>query len=411
MTRPESNKRLVTSLNHVVLANVLVGIVNFVAMAWFARSLGPGTMGDYALIITALQLISALFSAGFDQALIRHPDDKAMADAAYAASAVQSVLLVLSSSLVYALYFYQTQDSHNVLFPGAMVLGSLILSLYFNLYSAPIAAAMDYKLLSRARLLSTVFGVILGVVSALNDLGLYALVIRDISSAIVMYGIIRMASPMRAKLYFERSSFAKLFAFSRSMWALNLMERVILRLDYALVGIMFGKEMLGVYFVIRGMLEGVLGFLLQPIQTVLYAHYCNTVNSNKRHALDKFGLTYWTLIVIASIASWFIAPAVISYLLGNEYKIGATVIPGLVIYAGAVLWFENIKVLSMAMDLHHGMLYSRAIQASILLGMFYPLISNAGILGAGLVTAIAAVALAVSATLLMNAKNKRVAHD
>ncbi len=365
-------------------------------------------MGDYALIITALQLISAFFSAGFDQALIRHPDDKSMASAAFLASTIQSTLLILASAFVYLIYFMKSVNSHDMLIPGVMVLASIILTLYFNLYSAPIASAMNYRLLSRIRLISTLFGICSGIAAALFNYGLYSLVIRDLSSVVVMAALVKIASPMRANWEFDRGSIGRFLAFAKGMWALNFMERFILRIDYALVGLVLGKEMLGIYFVIRGMLEGVLGFLIQPVQTVLYAHYCDTKNFNGKHLLDRFAISYWIALIFASIVAWFVASELFEYLLGSEYRIGASVMPGLVFYAGTVLWFENIKVISMAMNIHHELLYARVAQLVMFLAIFYPLIASAGITGAGLATAFAGLALAFTATKLFVNKAEKV---
>jgi O-antigen/teichoic acid export membrane protein len=181
-----------------------------------------------------------------------------------------------------------------------------------------------------------------------------------------------------------------------------------LRIDYALVGLVLGKEMLGIYFVIRGMLEGVLGFLIQPVQTVLYAHYCDTNNSNGKHLFDRFAISYWITLIFASIVAWFVASGLFEYLLGSEYRIGASVMPGLVFYAGTVLWFENIKVISMAMNIHHELLYARVAQLIMFLAIFYPLIASAGITGAGLATALAGLALAFTATKLFVNKAEKV---
>lgn len=400
---PSSRRHLFTNLNWVVSANVISGLVNFIAIAWFARLLGPATMGDYALIVTAVQLIAAFLSAGFDQALIREPGDRYLIAAASVATLGQSILLIVASSIVYLLYFLRAPvEAFQIQGPAGMVLGALVLSLFGNLFASTIAAELNYRFLSMVRLASTLAGVGGGLLLAELDCDVYALAGRDMVAALVLLLFVKARTTMSLQWRTSYFGFSRLLRFASGMWGLNFLERVALRLDYAVVGMLFGKEMLGMYFVIRSLVEGVLGFLIQPVQTVLYAHYCRQQDPLGVGVgpLSRLGLAYWGVCVALSLMSWFAAPWGLNHLLGQEYSPAYPIMPGLVLYAGMVLWYENVKVLAMSRHLHHWMIFARLTQLGVFLLMVYPLVNTLGILGAGMATGVGGGALAAMASIL-----------
>ncbi|MCC6134845.1 MAG: oligosaccharide flippase family protein [Gammaproteobacteria bacterium] len=398
-----SSKRLLRNLNWVVSANAVAGIANFLAIAWFARALGPTTMGDYAIVVTVIQLVTAFLSAGFDQAIIRMPHDLDITAAAGAATIAQSLLVVLGSAVVYLYFFIQTPAEAAVISgPAALVLAAMVVSLFSYLLAAPIAAEMDYRFLTVSRLASTGLGIGAGVVLATLDYGLYALAWRDACTGLVMLLLLRSRAvgplPWRA----SSKGIRKLFHFAKGLWALNLTERLVLRLDYGVVAFLLGKEVLGTYFVVRGIVEGMLGFLVNPVQTVLFAHYCHTEHAAmaRKATHRRVVFLYIAACVGAAAFAWVFGPKLLDWLVGSAYAEAGAMLPALVVYAGAILWFENEKVFAMSRLRHHRVVYARLFQIAILLILVFPAIYFYGIVGASIATATGGVALALTSTML-----------
>jgi len=389
-------KHLLTNVNWVVSANIFVGIINFFAIAWFARRLGPTVMGNYAVVVTALQLISAFLSAGFDQAVIRDPKNSELLAAANIATTGQSILLLVISCIVYFMYYLQSPiEALQILYPAGLVFGSIVFSLYGNLFAAPIAANLNYRYLSTVRLVSTLAGVGVGIILIGLETGIYALAARDIIAALIMLFFVRAKSFNRLGWNASRFGFAQLTKFASGMWGLNLLERVALRLDYALIGILFGKEIMGMYFVVRGLVEGVLGFLVTPVQTVFYAYYCRLQDKTRIISiiLKRLSFAYYGICLLLVVISFYVTPKILPLLLGVDYQGAFLIVPGLVVYAGSILWFENLKVLAMSQHKHHTMVAARLMQIGILLLSIYPLTKAFGLLGAGFASGVSALAL------------------
>lgn len=400
--------QLLSNFSWLMLANLITGGINFAAMAWFALKLGPAAMGEYALIVTTLQLIAAFLSAGFDQAVIRDPECRKTFSAASFATIAQAVLLTIAGGVAYAFFYFKSPEAAGALLcPSALMLGSVILSLFGNLFAAPIAARLNYRYLSHVRLFATLAGVGSGMLLVLKGAGIYALVWRELITVLGAMILYRIKSPLR--LFpgrTTRSDLRRLMRFSSGMWGLNLMERVIFRLDYALVGAIFGKELLGMYFVLRGLVEGVLSFLIAPIQTVLYTYYCRL---EKQAQLSwpipsRAAFAYWAAVSLAAVLGGYLSP-VITLLLGEAYKMIYVIVPSLVLYAGSVFWFENAKVWFMAQQLHQKLILARSIQFMVLLATIYPLALWFQILGASIATAMGALSLAAMASYFVNSTN------
>lgn len=397
----ESTGRLLRNINWVVAANAIAGAANFLAIAWFARTLGPVTMGEYAAVVTAVQLVVAFLSAGFDQAVIRMPGDREVAGAAAMATVLQSVALVLGSAVVYLVFYFQSPAGARELSgPAAVILAAIIVSVFSYLIAAPIAAELDYRFLALSRLVAAASGIGSGMAMAMQGHGLYSLALRDMFTAAVMLALCAWRAGGGLSWKTSRDGFRRLLVFARGLWALNLTERLMYRLDHGLVGLLLGKEVLGAYFVVRGLVEGILGFLVTPIQTVLYTHYCRLEHGGRAKRMsDRRMMVGFALALTAlGVLAWAIGHEVLTWLLGLAYADMAVILPSLAIYAGAILWFENEKVRAMACLRHHRVVIARIVQIVLYLLLVFPAIHFFGVGGAGAATAAAGVVLALVAT-------------
>jgi O-antigen/teichoic acid export membrane protein len=280
--------------------------------------------------------------------------------------------------------------------PGGVVIGAIVMSFFANLLAAPLAARLDYRFLAGARLLAMLIGIAAGIGAVQAGGGLYGLVIRDALAAVALLIVCRLRAGPMASWRATRNSFCRLFRFAQGLWALNIAERLVLRLDYGAVGLLLGKEVLGAYFVVRGLVEGVLGFLVQPIQTVLFAHLCAAERGAGGAAAlpARVVATLVLACLCLAIVSGLVVKYLVVWLLGADYAEASQILPAMAIYAGAVIWFELLKVHSMARLNHSRMVLARALQMSVFALLVIPSTRHLGVTGASIATAAGAVALA-----------------
>ena len=396
---------LFDNLKHVLSANAVTGIVNFLSAIWFARWLGPAVMGEYAMMVVAIQLLAAVLSPGLNQALIRDPSNRDLAAAATFGTSVQSILLMICAGGLYGLaVLIDVPYVTNLLLPAIGLTTATVVSLWVYLYSVPLEAELRYGSLVQVRILALCASTAAGVFVAQAGYGVHALIVRDVLSAVLSLWLIRVRSQMVLAWTAWRAGLPDLVRFVRGLWPLNLLERLVLRLDYAVVGWLFDLETLGMYFAVRGIVEGALGFLLSPIQTVLYAYYCRLPDINRvvNTVLRKDCLV---LTAAGAILIMIVLQAggdhIVAVTLGPRYTGGHVLLGGLALYAVSVTWFEHIKVLAMSQGCHHPMTTARMIQLGLSLCLIYPLVRLFGLTGAGLSAGFAAAGMAVASTWIL----------
>ena len=389
-------------LSWVFITNTFIGMANFLAQIWFARRLGVDIIAQYATLVVVLDTAFLVLNFGFNQAVIRSPGDQRLYDSAFALVILQSLAFVALSGAIYAFaYFGLVIQVKDLVIPGLMLMLTRIVGTFATLFYAPIESSMEYSLLSKFRIVSTLFGLLAGVFFVLCNGGLHALVYRDFVSAFVLLVLVLLkVRPARAPSY-SCSSTATLWKYSCGIWGLNFLERGALRLDYAVIGLILGKEMLGIYYQVRAIIEGILGFLVAPVQTVGFSFYASLVDKSV-FFIRIFRFRYWyaLLAIASSILMVFCAKPFIQISLGDAWVRGAPLLPGLVLYAWAIVWFENIKVLAMSEGTYYSMALARIAQIVLFLIMLFPLVHAWGLIGIGLATGLAATGLSIFATFL-----------
>lgn len=411
---PMFRRDLFANLNQVVAANAIAGLANVGSTVWFARILGPGIMGDYAIIVVALQVVTALLVPGFNQAVIREPSRKELAAAGTLATAVQSCLVLVAGGIAYGwALWYESPAGRDLSLPCALLGASLILSFWSNLLAAPLEAQMVYRALVRTRLLALTAGIAAGIAAAAQGLEIYALVLRDLVTAVITLVLLRRDSPFRLTWQGWKGGMQDLLHFARGLWGLNALEKLALRLDYAFVGILFDKNVLGIYFAVRGLIEGALGFLVSPIQTVLYAFYCRmrTHPAQLTPSLHQGAGLMLAAVLVLGAGAFFTGPWWVETLLTERYAPGHTLLGGLVLYAGAMVWFENMKVLAMSRNIHRLLVVPRLAQVGVAVSITLPLVRFGGLAGAGFAAGLSALVLAAFATWCVARRFPSEEHD
>ena len=399
-----SDKKLIKGVSWIFLINIVIAVLNFTFLMFFARSLGANIMGAYAAIVVGLDLITAVFNFGFNQAAIKTRYDKEVYSAALVAVSVQSLLILFVTMLTYAVFVYIGDSNIESMFiPGLLLLFSRVITNFSTLFYAKLEVDFEYNKIALIRLVSTVLGIAVGYFVLKYQGGIYTLVTRDFIIAALMFSMVVYIAKPSMKFRIKRSSWDDLWVFSSGVWYLNLLERFSLRIDYGIIGLMLGKESLGVYYTIRSIFEGLLGFILSPIQTVLFSFYCGA-DSKVKIFLKAFRLSMICVILLAIIGlavSYYWGDFILNKVLGDEYSSGTDMLYGFILMMMSVIIYEHSKVFSMSIGKHLQFILSRLIQIIFLLLLTYPMVTYYGYFGAGMVTGMGALVLMVTSTYII----------
>lgn len=224
----------------------LVQLLTFVVLA---RLLDPSDFGVVALATVFIAFITVIQESGFAQAIIQREDlDDLHLDTAVWFSLTLGALFMVVLNVVAA-------PVSGLLDSARLEPVLRLLSLTFvltGLKSTPTAILqrqMRFKVLALRDTLAAVAGGLTGVLMALNDSGVYALVGQQLAQATVAVIALWTASRWRPAPRFSWRHFRQLYSFGVKVLGINVMGLVGRQSDNLLIGAFLGNVALGVYTV------------------------------------------------------------------------------------------------------------------------------------------------------------------
>ena len=277
--RPIPSGRLAYLLRGTLLTTIASATINFGAGIALARLCGPSALGQFVLLASSAHLAFAILSPGFDQAYIQNPNEPGRWAAAVWLTAVQGVLLLsLPIGLLAALLAVKPEWMPVLDLAGfSYIMLGIACTLAGNLLLAPLAVSLSYGKVNGIRLFATVLSTSFAVGWAYQrpSADFAPLVAREACAGILLL----MGAMLRTRLppWPGPPNFSEIKAmlrFSTNLWALNVLEKCIQRVEYLTLGIVTSASDVGVYFAIRSIFDGIYGVLSLPIQSVLFSHLC-----------------------------------------------------------------------------------------------------------------------------------------
>jgi Polysaccharide biosynthesis protein len=396
-------RRLGLDLTNVLATNGLTAALNFIVLIYFARALGPEILADYALILIGIEVPFLLLNFGFNQVLIyRGRLASATVAAVIWCTALQSVALVLISYAVWFAYsLLDQEDAARLLVPATWLLIARLLGLHSAVALTPFEVRLEYRTVSKIRAVAAIVSSAVGVFAATLEHSVLPFIYRELTSVCICLIAAAILTGQSFRLTASKHAFEVVWRYSKRMWVLNVLERAALRIEYLLVASLLGREILGAYFALRSVIEGVLGLLVVPVQTVVFGYYCRSdVKSYVSRILNCGAPFALGLAVLGFTAGIVAGPTLLVWILGAEYQVAIPAIAGLAFYSFCVLWYENVKVLSMSID-HHIVGVSGRLAQLLVLVIALPFMAAVwGLQGIGNGLALAGFALAAVPTLL-----------
>jgi len=212
-----------------------------------ARLLSPAEFGILGMITVFIMIAYVFINAGFSQALSRKPvcvdDDFSTVFVFNLVTAVfLFVVLYLCAPLVSA--FYEVPQITWLL----RVLGlSLIISAFTIVQKSQLERAINFKLLSKISIVSTVLSGSIAIAMAYMGYGVWSLVAKFLSRELFQSIILWMTSKWKTSLHFNRKSFDELFGFGSKLLISGLLGTIMNNVYYVIIGKFFSPVSLGYY--------------------------------------------------------------------------------------------------------------------------------------------------------------------
>lgn len=268
---------------------------------FLARLLVPESFGLIAMATIVFELANAFVNSGLSTALIR---SKTVSNVELnTVFHTHLILSIIAYSLIflnasYVADFYNQPD----LILLVQVIGLVVLINAANIVqSAIFSRKMDFKSLTKIRVLSVVASGSLAVTAAWYGFGVWSLAIQMLSSTLIFTIALWFKSSWRPALEFSIESFTRLFRFSKSLLVEGLLD-IIFRNSYILViGRFFSAEVTGLYFFAKKLSDLIAQQLTGAIQAATFPALSTMQDENEALKYKYRQIMQLTLFVIAPI--------------------------------------------------------------------------------------------------------------
>jgi O-antigen/teichoic acid export membrane protein len=254
-----------------VLIDKLGGsVANFVVTIILARLLMPADFGLVALVLVFFEISSSFIQSGFGFALVREKtiseEDKSTAFIFNLLAAFSLYVVLFFSAPAIAVFFNQEMLTVLVRVMGL----NLIIGSFSLVQHAVLTQKIDFKSLTKIRLLAVVVSGACAIVMAWKGFGVWSLVARigvmELMSSLLLWAL----NPWKPALRFSKKSFRKLFGFGSKILAEALIDKAFRHLLQILIGKFYSAATLGFFAQANNFCNMAAGNFLQTIQKVTY---------------------------------------------------------------------------------------------------------------------------------------------
>lgn len=365
----------------------LTFLLNFGLNLLLARLLFPKDFGQFALAGSLAEIVSIVTGFSFSLAIIQMQDAPGIADTAYILSwRLYAALVVVGGVLTAALRLHFPGVFMPLFFALVVVRNMSVIS---YVYSATLERTFQYNPISRVRLASVLFSIVVALALARVGAGVWSLLGRElVLSGVTLVGF-RMLSGWRYRGGYNAETARELWRFGWKMFVTRALETIWYRGDTALLGILAGTLTLGYYD--RGRYLAEFGHYIVSFAAVQVAFPVYASLAGRREALTyTYRLSHGLLVRLMLPALIWLAlfPREVVGLLygaGVRWTETAAILPWLAAFGFIFPIAENIKVLLTGIGRLREAMAMRLVQAIVALPLLVPAILTGGPYGTAIV--------------------------
>ena len=212
-----------------------------------ARLLSPEEFGMIALVLVFVNYAQVFIQSGFNTALIqkKNVDEVDFSSVFHLSFGFAGILYLLIYFVApYISNFYEAGDLTLILRVLAI---NLFAGAFLSLQNAVVARNLEFKLLFKSSLGAVLISGVLGILAAYQGLGIWSLVIQQITNQFSMMLILFFTVKWRPTLHFSFKKVQTLFSFGWKLLVSSLLETLYLDLRTLIIGRLYTPAILGFY--------------------------------------------------------------------------------------------------------------------------------------------------------------------
>lgn len=310
------------SLSWDLLGRMVRQISGFVVGIVLARLLGPKEFGIVGLSMAFISTLSFFISTGLFSSLIQRVniDEGHKSSVFYFNILIAGILFGLSYVLApYLTLLLKTEEEFTRVIRALSLI--LVVSAFGQVQEALLRREMEFKKISIASFVSTIFGGSAGVIAAFYGLGVWSLVIYSLLEKATSTLYFWMKSSWVPKLFFRWYSLIELWRFGFNMFLTGLLGNIVSQIDSVVISRNFSVTELGLYSRAKTLNGFVVRYSSESIGAVMFPAL-SKLQSNMEELISK-GLSSTVLVAFVSfgLLGWLYLTAeeIILIVLGDKW--------------------------------------------------------------------------------------------
>jgi len=340
------------SLSYSAIGDVATKLALVSGYVVLARFLTPLEFGLMAIIAIFTAFIGVLNNLGFDAAIIQHPETvESRNHTAFWTNvligAVTAGGMFLSAGLISE--FFSGDELQLIVKVSSVV---LLLNAIANVPLSLLKKHRKFRLVAKAELGASMGGLILGIVLAILEFGVWSLVAMVVTTSLLRVVLGFAFSKWRPEFIFLKEEFIHLFKFGVFLTGTRLFGLTTVNIDKFLIGKMSTASLLGAYRLAFQIVELPTQVVGGVFHRVFFSVYSSFGNDRKKireiHLLATRGVAFFTfpgLLGLSILAERFVA-----IFLGNQWVDMTPIIA----FLAVISLFGNVGVLNDLLFLSQG---------------------------------------------------------
>ena len=318
----------------------------FVISIFLARLLSPEEFGLIGMALVFISISQVFIDVGFSSALIQNKDNTNLTYSSvfylnFFAGIVLTAVFYFAAPYIGA--FYENPQITELVRWLSLIFVFNSLNL---VQQAILQKKLNFKVLTLRMVIASAVGGVLGVIFAFQGFGVYALVVQQISTAILSTILLWSTSGWKPDLKFSMAEVKKLTGFSTFVFFDRFVSTIFQRLDVLLIGKIFSPATLGFYTRAVSLKDQVTNYSSSSLTKVFYP-----VLSGLQDDQKEYSRIYFKVLSVISFISFGLTGAL--YILGAELIIllfGAKWHPSIAIFQVLILAVCNRPLNSMMVN-------------------------------------------------------------
>jgi O-antigen/teichoic acid export membrane protein len=276
-----------------------------------ARLLTPYDFGLIAMAMVIITICKSFVDSGFYQAVIQKKEVNSNELSAILNLNLVLALVLCSSILLFSNNLADFFGEQNLIEIFSILAFTLLVEAFSLVPRAVLVKEIQFKLVSKIAIFSTLISSIVGVILALNDFGVYSLVYKSVLQIVLSTSFYWIFHPIKINFFTSFKYLKGFFNFGSKVFIADQIEVISNQITFGLIGKKFNSSDLG-YFSKAFQYQGLLSqTIVVSINKVVFPTFSKVQDDDVKL---KNGYR-----VLMRISAFFILPLMlISLINGNE---------------------------------------------------------------------------------------------